>query len=365
MRRTDLIGTTMALSLAVFMSAVATGCGKNDIDTDVTQSEVIETMATIESSEVEQTSEAIAEYEVIQLQVPYMVVTCADTFLMDSPDTAGKIVDLPTDTVLTIIGDVNYGGVATEFYYAEYENNENLVEGYVDGKYIDFNSKVEDSMTGYEEVNGGDGVETTTEEITVPETMAENETEVETIEFEPYVMFTNTACNVRSQPTKDSDLLMTLDKNVGVTVYGEENGWSKVDIGSVFAYIKSSLLSKEQTADPAPAPSTQTQPTQPQSQPAQTQTQPTQPTTPTQNANGTISSYDYENNRPITLTPNGRGWYVDEYGYDRDANGNLVNTVTGEPYVDAFDGTADVPCDGMSIDEMTEILKQYSNLKVN
>ncbi len=331
MRRTDLIGTTMALSLAVFMSAVATGCGKNDIDTDITQSEVIETMATIESSEEEQTSEAIAEYEVIQLQVPYMVVTCADTFLMDSPDTAGKIVDLPTDTVLTIIGDVNYGGVATEFYYAEYGNNENLVEGYIDGKCIDFNSKVEDSMMGYAEVEGGDGVETTTEEITVPETIAESTTEVETIEFEPYVMFTNTACNVRSQPTKDSDLLMTLDKNVGVTVYGEENGWSKVDIGSVFAYIKSSLLSKEQTADPVSVqPQSQTPSTQTQSQPAQTQ--PAQPTAPTQNTNGTISAYDYENNRPITLTPNGRGWYVDEYGYDRDANGNLVNTVTGEPY---------------------------------
>ncbi len=352
MRRTDLIGTTMALSLAVFMSAVATGCGKNDIDTDITQSEVIETMATIESSEVEQTSEAIAEYEVIQLQVPYMVVTCADTFLMDSPDTAGKIVDLPTDTVLTIIGDVNYGGVATEFYYAEYENNENLVEGYIDGKFIDFNSKVEDSMMGYAEVEGGDGVETTTEEITVPETMAENETEVETIEFEPYVMFTNTACNVRSQPTKDSDLLMTLDKNVGVTVYGEENGWSKVDIGSVFAYIKSSLLSKEQTADPVPAqPQSQTPSTQTQSQPAQTQ--PTQPSAPTQNTNGTITVVTPEG-KTLILTPNGKGWYKDQNGCPRDVNGNRVSNIDGSPYQELPMG------EGMYTGDIDSLLDNYN-----
>ena len=89
---------TIFTTVILGMSILAVGCGKNDIDTDITQSEVIETMATVESSEVEQTSEAIAEYEVIQLQVPYMVVTCADTFLMDSPDTAGKIVDLAKDS---------------------------------------------------------------------------------------------------------------------------------------------------------------------------------------------------------------------------------------------------------------------------
>ena len=182
-------------------------------------------------------------------------------------------------------------------------------------------------------------VEITTEETTTIEENTEIEetepptvAEVETIEFEPYVMFTNTACNVRSQPTKDSDLLMTLDKNVGVTVYGEENGWSKVDIGSVFAYIKSSLLSKEQTADPAPAPSTQTAPTQPQSQPAQTQTQPAQPTASTQNTNGTISAYDSERGLSLTLTPNGKGWYTDQYGFDRDANGNVVSSIDGSLY---------------------------------
>lgn len=262
MRRTDLIGTTMALSLAVFMSAVATGCGKNDIDTDVTQSEVIETMATIESSEEEQTSETIAEYEVIQLQVPYMVVTSADTFLMDSPDTAGKIVDLPTDTVLTIIGDVNYGGVATEFYYAEYENNENLVEGYVDGKCIDFNVQVEDSLANVTEVEGGDGEETTeveTTEVTTQDVIEET-TEIETEsvlsvveianaepEFESYTAYTNTACNIRSLPSKKGDLLGTYPINTEVIVVNEIDGWSQLEYDGCIAFIKSTLLSDTMT----------------------------------------------------------------------------------------------------------------------
>ena len=68
--------------------------------------------------------------------------------------------------------------------------------------------------------------------------------------------------------------------------------------------------------------------------PVETQTQPAQSTTPTQNADGTISAYDSVHNRPITLTPNGKGWYTDQYGYDRDANGNRVSTIDGSPYSD-------------------------------
>ena len=379
MRRTDLIGTTMALSLAVFMSAVATGCGKNDIDTDVTQPDVIETMATIESSEAEETPSVVAEYEVTNLQVPYVVMINTDTFLMDNPNTAGKIVDLAKESIVTVTGDVTFGGIATEFYYVDYQNGENIVSGFVDGKYIDFNSKVEDSMMGYEEVEGGDGIETTTEveetteiEETETPTVAEMSTKSTEVLFDtPIAMYTTQNCNVRSRADKESELIMTLAKDVEIYCWGTDGDWSVVDCQGIKAYIHSSLLTKTK-----PAPAQTTKPAE-QSKPAQTQTPAqttqqtqqkpaeTKPQTPAQ-PSGTITAVTPEG-QTVTLRPYKpeKGIYLDETGAARNASGQRVNIVTGEPYVDAFDGTADVPCDGMSIDEMTEILKQYDNLKVN
>lgn len=357
MRRTDLIGTTMALSLAVFMSAVATGCGKNDIDTDITQSEVIETMATIESSEVEETPSVVAEYEVTNLQVPYVVMINTDTFLMDNPNTAGKLVDLAKESVVTVTGDVTFGGIATEFYYVDYQNGENIVSGYVDGKYIDFNSKVEDSMMGYSEVEGGDGVEETTEiEETETPTVAEMSTKSTEVLFNaPIAMYTTQNCNVRSRADKESELIMTLAKDVEIHCWGTDGDWSIVDCQGIKAYIHSTLLTETK-----PAPAQTTKPAE-QSKPAQTQTPAqttqqkpaeTKPQTPSQ-PSGTITAVTPEG-QTVTLTPNGKGWYKDQFGCPRDANGNRVSNIDGSPYQELPMG------EGMYTGDIDSLLDNYN-----
>lgn len=351
MRRTDLIGTTMALSLAVFMSAVATGCGKNDIDTDVTQSEVVETMATIETSGVEQTVESATEYEVVKLQVPYVVMIAEDTFLMDSPDTAGKIVDLAKESVVTIVGEVTYGGVTTEFYYGQVGMDTSVVEGYIDGKYIDFNSKVEDSMMGYSEVEGGDGIETTTEVETQTEIVEEEvPTEQTTIEavVEPYLMYTTQSCNVRESADKSSALIMTLAKGVEVTCFGTEGEWIRIDCQGIYAYIHSSLLSStkstESTATSKTTQSVQvetsTQVTQVEQQVPTTPSQ-IQPYTPVQNADGTITVYDDCGDK-LTLTPDGKGGFIDQDGFPRSKEGYNIDPITGQPLIPQTQSTIEV-----------------------
>lgn len=249
MRRNDLIGTTMALSLAVFMSAVATGCGKKDTEVSVPQPEPIETMADAETTE----PESIAEYEVITLAVPYTVAIAEDTVLMDRPDTAGKIADLPRDSIITVVGDVNFGGVKQEYYYCQFDTDTTSLEGYVDGNKIDFSYGIEDSMADVTEVEGGDGTEETTEEISTE--VEEEETAASTSDvafiseeyFEPYTMYTNTACNIRGRATKDSTLLGTYPINTEVTVVGEQDGWSQLVYDGCVAYIKSTLLSSTKT----------------------------------------------------------------------------------------------------------------------
>lgn len=334
----------MALSLAVFMSAVATGCGKNDIDTDITQSEVIETMATIESSEVEETPSVVAEYEVTDLQVPYVVMINTDTFLMDNPNTAGKLVDLAKENIVTVTGDVTFGGIATEFYYVDYQNGENIVSGFVDGKYIDFNSKVEDSMMGYTEVEGGDGIEETTEiEETETPTVAEMSTKSTEVLFDaPIAMYTTQNCNVRSRADKESDLIITLAKDVEIYCWGTDGDWSIVDCQGIKAYIHSTLLTETK---PAPAqttkPAEQSKPSQTQTpsqttqqKPAETKPQ-TPSTTPTQNADGTITVYNAQEGRTLVLTLKNPelGVYRDQFLVPRNASGQPVDPYTGELYI--------------------------------
>ena len=344
MRRNDLIGTTMALSLAVFMSAVATGCGKKDTEVSVPQPEPIETMADAETTE----PESIAEYEVITLAVPYTVAIAENTVLMDRPDTAGKIADLPRDSIITVVGDVNFGGVKQEYYYCQFDTDTTSLEGYVDGNKIDFNSKVEDSMMGYSEVEGGDGEEIA--ETTETEEVSTEPVQTEAAEVEPYVMYTNTDCNVRSEARKDSTLLMTLAKNVEVTVYGEENGWSKIDVGGMFAYIKSTLLSSTKTETPQQTASTPSQPTTQTETKAetssqtdtQTQAQQTTPpsttspsTTPVENPDGTITVYVKEGYvATMSLWNAELGIYRDQEGIERNSKGEIVNPYTGEVYVE-------------------------------
>lgn len=237
--------TTMALSLAMVISGAITGCGnkssQNDAVPTMTVAEEVE--PTEVTTEVEtQTETAVATYEVIPVQMPYSVTVSEDTILMDSPDKAGKIIDLSKDMDLTVTGEVTYGGVPVDFYYAELtDENGNTVEGFVDGKYLEFNGVLEDSMAEVTEVEGGDGEDITeiTEEATPQSEIAENKTE----DFEPYIMYTNKNCNIRGRASKDSTLLGTYPVNTQVEVIGIEGDWSKLVYDGCIAYIKSSLLS--------------------------------------------------------------------------------------------------------------------------
>ena len=65
----------------------------------------------------------------------------------------------------------------------------------------------------------------------------------------------------------------------------------------------------------------------------QPETQPQTPsTTPTQNSDGTITVYNAQEGRTLTLTPNWKGWYTDQDGCHRNAQGQKVKPSTGEPY---------------------------------
>ena len=356
MRRKQLVSTTMALSLAMVISGAITGCGnkssQNDAVPTMTVAEEVE--PTEVTTEVEtQTETAVAAYEVIPVQMPYSVTVSEDTILMDSPDKAGKIIDLVKDTQITITGDVSYGGVETHFYYAQLTAEDgNTVEGYVDGTYIDFNSKVVDSMEGYSEIEGGDG-EDTADTTDVVQAILNVE------EVEPYTMYASTACNVRIDPSKESELIGTLEKNEEVTVIGKTGDWSRIDYQTVYGYVKSSLLTdkKTESAKKTETPKSDSQPSQTETQPSGDTAQTTPPSQPKQSG-GKITVPCAEG-YVCELTPigDGSGFYKDQYGEFRDANGTLIgyNYATGEYFYppETVTTTADLSGD----------LKQGSGMK--
>lgn len=319
----------MTVLLAICMSAVAIGCSSKEAPMDVQQ-----TMATVEeTSEEETTSIAESTYGVVTLAVPYLVTINEDTILMSNLETSEKISDLPKESIVTVIGNVTFGDAEVDFYYCQLDTETSTLEGFVDGKYIDFNSKVEDSMMGYSEVEGGDGEETSeieaeTEEVSLEENTSEATTEVEVLEAEPYIMYVASNCNVRREADKKSELIMTLAKGVEVTCYGTEGDWTQIDCQGIVAYIHTSLLTSTKPASSSTS-STGSSSQSGSTQSQQTQT-PAQSTTPTQNANGTISVYSSADGMQLTLTPNGKGWYVDQYGFSRDQFGNDVDPITGE-----------------------------------
>lgn len=197
-------------------------------------------------------------------------------------------------------------------------------------------------------------VEITTEETTtVEETTEIEETETPTVAeistkstevlFDtPIAMYTTQNCNVRSRADKESDLIITLAKDVEIYCWGTDGDWSIVDCQGIKAYIHSTLLTETK---PAPQ-KTETQPqTQKPSQtqpPAQTtqqkpvETKPQTPsTTPTQNADGTITVYNAEEGRTLVLTLKNPelGVYRDQFLVPRNASGQPVDPYTGELYI--------------------------------
>ena len=220
----------MFLVLSMGMIMMLTGCGN--------EQKVPETPVAVET-EVE-TEETKVGYEIIEVNKEYQAVTVTDTVLLDSSDAVTKIVDIEKDTYVTVYGDVLKDGVAVEYYAVELDDG---TKGFIEGKHLNFNVAVENDYTeNLEEIEGGDGEETT-EEVTETET---TETQPEEA-FEPYQMYTNTSCNVRAQASKDSELVGTCVINTEVKVIGIEGDWSKVEYNGLQAFIKSSLLSKDKT----------------------------------------------------------------------------------------------------------------------
>lgn len=184
-------------------------------------------------------------------------------------------------------------------------------------------------------------VEETTEiEETETPTVAEMSTKSTEVLFDaPIAMYTTQNCNVRSRADKESELIITLAKDVEIYCWGTDGDWSVVDCQGIKAYIHSSLLTKTK---PAPAqttkPAEQSKPSQTQT-PAQTtqQTQQkpaeTKPQTPAQ-PSGTITAVTPEG-QTVTLRPYKpeKGIYLDETGAARNANGQEVSIVTGELYI--------------------------------
>lgn len=239
MRRKDLVTTTMALTLAVFMSAVCTGCGQGS---EVEEKEVA----------VETTTESTIEegYTIDEVEKPYDAMVSKDCSLLDSSDAVTEITPMTKESYVTVYGDVYKEGVQVDYYAVELDDG---TRGFIEGKNLDFNvTTVEDYADSLEEIEGGDGTEEeeTTEVI-----------EVSVESFEPYQMYTNTSCNVRAQASKDSELVATLSVNTEITVIGVEGDWSKVEVNGLQAYIKSSLLSKDKVVVEQPSSSSSGQST--------------------------------------------------------------------------------------------------------
>ena len=233
MRRKDLVKTTMALTMAVFVSAIATGCSTKDVSSVPT--DVIETVT-------EETLEEMG-YKVIELDKPYDALVVRDSKVYDVSDAETEICDVTKDTYVTVYGNVEKDGIAVDFYAVELDNQ---TKGYIEGRNLDFNVMTEeDYADSLEEIEGGDGEESTEEVIedVISESVVVEEEDV----FEPYQMYTNTNCNVRAQASKDSELVGTCVINTEVKVIGIEGDWSKVEYNGLQAFIKSSLLSKDKT----------------------------------------------------------------------------------------------------------------------
>ena len=228
----------------------------------------------------------------------------------------------------------------------EVESSEIIESTEIESSDIEESTEIESSEV-IESTEMTSEVEITTEETTtVEETTEIEETETPTVAemstkstevlFDaPIAMYTTQNCNVRSQASKESDLIITLAKDVEIYCWGTDGDWSIVDCQGIKAYIHSTLLTKTK-----PAPAQTTKPAE-QSKPSQTQTpsqttqqksEETKPQTPSQ-PSGTITAVTPEG-QTVTLTPNGKGWYKDQIGCPRDANGNRVSNIDGSPYSD-------------------------------
>ncbi|MBQ6787005.1 MAG: hypothetical protein IJO85_04700 [Lachnospiraceae bacterium] len=227
----------------------------------------------------------------------------------------------------------------------EVESSEIIESTEIESSDIEESTEIESSEV-IESTEMTSEVEITTEETTTVEgtteieetetpTVAEMSTKSTEVLFDtPIAMYTTQNCNVRSRADKESDLIITLAKDVEIYCWGTDGDWSIVDCQGIKAYIHSTLLTETK-----PAPAQTTKPAE-QSKPSQTtqQTQQkpaeTKPQTPSQ-PSGTITAVTPEG-KTVTLRPYKpeKGIYLDETGAARNANGQEVSIITGELYVE-------------------------------
>ena len=233
----------------------------------------------------------------------------------------------------------------------EVESSEIIESTEIESSVIEESTEIESSEV-IESTEITSEVEITTEETTtVEETTEIEETETPTVAemstkstevlFDaPIAMYTTQNCNVRSRADKESELIITLAKDVEIYCWGTDGDWSIVDCQGIKAYIHSTLLTETK---PAPAqttkPAEQSKPSQTtqqtQQKPAETKPQ-TPSTTPTQNADGTITVYNAQEGRTLVLTlvnPT-LGIYEDQNHIPRNAQGQEVDPFTGEVWVE-------------------------------
>lgn len=85
----------------------------------------------------------------------------------------------------------------------------------------------------------------------------EDATEIETSEDEdvtadvdPVTMYVTTKVNVRKKPSTDSEVISKLNRGDSVETYGEEDGWTRVQIDGTYYYVSSEYLSTEEPQEP-------------------------------------------------------------------------------------------------------------------
>jgi len=234
-RNRDLIKTTMLLTVSMILSSVAVGCGagtdENEVNNDT------EVVAEVQT-EVKETV-----YDEVAVGMQYSGLITKDAVLYSTSDLNGKVADLKLDEIVTVTHHLYLDGKEMDIYKVKTESG---IIGYISGVDAKFNLDIdseEDVLANLEEIEGGDGTEST-EIVESMDVVEEQQTEEA---FEPYIMYTNTNCNVRAQASKDSDLVGTAPVNTEIRVVGVEGDWSKVEFNAIQCYIKSSLLSKDKT----------------------------------------------------------------------------------------------------------------------
>ena len=218
----------MLLVLSMGMIMMLTGCGS--------EQKVEDPVVAIET-EVE-TVENEVGYETIKVDMEYPAMLVNDTILTEAPDNDAEVVSVVTDEVVTVIGEVEFGGQLVDFYHVKTSDG---VSGYIGGEYLNFNF---DSLANVEEVEEPVEEVTETEEVTEVEKVSE---EQETEAFEEYTRYTNTSVNIRSLPSKEGEVLGTYPINTEVKVVGVDDDWSQISYDGCVAFIKSSLLSESKT----------------------------------------------------------------------------------------------------------------------